>query len=809
MFEAPRKRIWAVLTLTVMSLPLSQPPALAVDRNGELQQAIKDGDSDGEYRARIELSAEWRDRGDFKQSVDHLVRAMQLAEHQSNSIHVVQARSMLGSVFAMMREPRHAAAAMLPAIETVLASDDALATANVLNDLALLMATLDRPTKSFTLGEFESLIGGSAKIQYPTWTGDQWNHVDLLGPKNLAKAKLLWNVFEKSDDSRAVLTKALNLTDLAKSPAHAARIAINLSRANAAQGDKKKAKLFVERGVEYLTQLEPNNEKVILLLALNRIAIQVRDRTTESPDAVAKRANVALALAQELKTNRLVSQAYGQLSELYQSEKRFDEALALTRQAIFAAQQVGAKDLLFRLQWRTGRLLRQMGKLDTAIKAYALAIKTLESPDLRSDLATGFGNQVGSASFREHVGELFYEQADLIFQQARSQKDVLTSGQLQGQLLQARQTVEQLKSAELSNYFQSDCVAQVRSKSKNIDRVVSDSTAIVYLVPLKDRLEILVSLENGHIEWASVDVDAKTLRATVTEFRQSLTDLIRESYDEPAQKLYGWIIEPIAKKLRDHHIKTLVFVPDGALRTVPMAALMNGEKHLIEEFAVAITPGLSLTDPQRIERRSVNILLSGLSEGIDGFAPLPNVPTELKRIGDLFGTRSTQLLNKQFVVNNVDQAVRKQPYGIVHIASHGKFSSNLDDTYILTHEGYDRRMTLDKLEGFIRPAQFRFDKQPIELLTLSACETAAGDDRAALGLAGIAIKAGARSAVASLWPVQDQETSELMATFYEHLINHPEMSKAQALQAAQKHILENVEYHPYYWSAFLIIGNWQ
>ena len=103
---------------------------------------------------------------------------------------------------------------------------------------------------------------------------------------------------------------------------------------------------------------------------------------------------------------------------------------------------------------------------------------------------------------------------------------------------------------------------------------------------------------------------------------------------------------------------------------------------------------------------------------------------------------------------------------------------------------------------------FRYRDEPLELLTLSACETAAGDDRAALGLAGIAVKAGARSALATLWYINDQASSELVAEFYRQL-KKPGMSRGKALQLAQLKLLNDPRYkHPCYWAPFLLINNW-
>ena len=250
-------------------------------------------------------------------------------------------------------------------------------------------------------------------------------------------------------------------------------------------------------------------------------------------------------------------------------------------------------------------------------------------------------------------------------------------------------------------------------------------------------------------------------------------------------------------------MQTLVFVPDGPLRTIPMAALVDGNgKFLIEKYPMAITPGLSLMPPQAIDRQNTVVLRSGLSESKQGFPELKFVPEELNRIGALYGGHD--LLNDTFTARNVNSALKETPYTIVHIASHGEFRSDSKETFLLT---FDNRIDLHELEMLIEPSKFA--GRPVELLMLSACQTAKGDDRAALGLAGVAVKAGARSAVATLWSVNDQASSQLVTQFYSELHDHPEISKAEALRRAQVKLISGKTYsHPAYWSPFLLIGNW-
>jgi CHAT domain-containing protein len=245
-------------------------------------------------------------------------------------------------------------------------------------------------------------------------------------------------------------------------------------------------------------------------------------------------------------------------------------------------------------------------------------------------------------------------------------------------------------------------------------------------------------------------------------------------------------------------------VPDGALRTIPMSALHDGEHFLIEKFAVAVSPGLELTIEAKTGRRPApRLMIGGISDSVQNFPALPNVPAEVAAIGKLFLQNDT-LMNGAYTNSSVEKMLTAGPFSIVHIASHGHIDNDVRKSFVLTD---DARLTLDDLERLIRP--FQLKDTPLELLALSACQTAAGDDRAALGLAGMAVKAGARSAFATLWFVNDKASAQVVIDFYTALKNSPERSKAQALQTAQKALIADRRFqHPCYWAPYLIIGNW-
>ena len=184
----------------------------------------------------------------------------------------------------------------------------------------------------------------------------------------------------------------------------------------------------------------------------------------------------------------------------------------------------------------------------------------------------------------------------------------------------------------------------------------------------------------------------------------------------------------------------------------------------------------------------------------EGLVDLPFVGLELDAIGDRFPGKV--LADAEVTKTALRSEILRGRNGIIHIATHAQFSSNADQTFLLT---WDQRIGVDGLDALLQPGDRR---DAIELLVLSACETASGDPRATLGLTGIAIQAGARSVLGTLWQVSDASTAELMARFYDYLQGG--MTKAEALSQAQRDLLNDPEFrHPFYWAPYILVGNWR
>jgi len=570
----------------------------------------------------------------------------------------------------------------------------------------------------------------------------------------------------------------------------------NAAMASIREGQYKEAENLLGEAWEKIQGLDDSQEKAYGLINIGLAYRSLRQHLYDPNDLLrhlALRAFYeAISVSEAIENPRTTSYALGHLGTLLQEEERYQEALELTRGAIFAAQQVNAHESLYRWQWQAARLLTRLDRIDEAISAYRHAVVNIQS--IRQEFTSCYGR--AQASFRELAGSVYLELVDLLLQQAAT---VEKAEQYEAYLLEAREAVEVLKAYELRDYFEDDCVDAARIGITRLD-IVSKTAIVIYPIILPHRTEILVSLPTGMKRFA-VHVEAESLAREVREFRHKLEKRTTREYLPHAQQLYNWLIRPLEADLANLTIDTLVFVPDGPLRTIPMAALHDGKKFLINKYALAITPGLNLTDPRPIDSENMRVLAVGLTESAQGFPPLPFVSDELLAIQTLCGARV--LLDQDFLIPNIQDALNDEYFNIVHIASHGQFEGQVDKTFLLSFED---KITMDLLDQYV--GIFKFHGGPLELLTLSACETAAGDDRAALGLAGVAIKTGARSALATLWFINDQASSILVAEFYRQ-IRDSSTSRAVALQRAQLRMLNDLRYeHPAYWSPFLLINNW-
>jgi CHAT domain-containing protein/tetratricopeptide (TPR) repeat protein len=547
--------------------------------------------------------------------------------------------------------------------------------------------------------------------------------------------------------------------------------------------------------------------------------------------------NTALEQAREIRDFRAQSVVLGSLGQLYERQENWEQAKGYTDRANRLISQISASDyqndLAYQWNWQLGRiLLKKMGQpyaiehpnIQKVIEFYEAAVNTLK--ELRKNIAS-FNPDI-QYDFRDEVEPVYRQYIDLLLLPNSASEEVT-----QEKLKRAVDTIEELQISEINDFFRDAC-AEV--KKVEIDKL--DSTAAVfYTILLPDRLEVIVFLPDRslkrythHRPQEGFEFFFKNLRF---DFDSKQSDLLFEI--DRAQQAYNWLIRDVEPELQKQEVKTLVFILDGALRKIPISALHDGEKYLIEKYPIAITPGFRLFPPQTeaidLQPNTPQILAVGRSDfeknsqPKPGFSDIQNVEVELNGILGKFNQPTTnKLFNESFTTEQLSQVLQLGVFPIVHFATHGQFNSNAEETFIIA---WDEVINLNQLGTLLRSS--RLDRQnpngktAIDLLVFSACQTAEGNNRAILGMAGAAIRAGARSTIATLWNVNDASTAHLMTKFYEVLsqmegngekeqMANPGRNKAEALRQAQLALLRgdyDEEFrNPHFWSPFVLVGNW-
>ncbi|MEM6500852.1 MAG: CHAT domain-containing protein [Cyanobacteria bacterium P01_C01_bin.89] len=412
-------------------------------------------------------------------------------------------------------------------------------------------------------------------------------------------------------------------------------------------------------------------------------------------------------------------------------------------------------------------------------------------------------------------------------------------------------TVERLESVwegQYEEHFDRDLEATVHtpgSIAATLRRArvqTGRKSAVLYAMPESYGLELRLVTEEGEVVIDMVPAaNTEAIAQVVQQFRQSLTNPLErkvgsDRYLTSAQQLYQWIMAPVAQALEDADVDVVIFCMGEGLRAVPFAALHDGEQFLVEKYAVAQIPGFSLFEARHRSLKNEQVLAMGASE-FQAQVPLPGVPVELETILGLGDTgpsaeeaepwKGASFLNSRFTLKALEEEHRSGEFGIIHLATHAEFrTGKSDQSYI---QLWSEQLTLDKL------VSLNWTDPMVELLVLSACQTAVGDSEAEMGFAGLAVNSGVRSALASLWVVSDRGTLALMGEFYRQLKQTPTRVDAlretqlamirgevavdgnritrgtrggiivlpQILQANGRESLS----HPYYWSAFSMIGN--
>jgi CHAT domain-containing protein len=531
-----------------------------------------------------------------------------------------------------------------------------------------------------------------------------------------------------------------------------------------------------------LAQLSPSQVDLVQLageiLSLPPSETQVRfllDLAPLSPAPLSLLQEAARS-AEAVGEPRSRSWALGALGNYYERQENYRDSLRLSQQASWAANLALDWARQAQWQWQVARAYRQLGETERALPAYRLAVKAVGR--LRQNLA---GERLAQPLYLDTIEPLLRDYLEFLLAQPAPPPSLLA---------EAVQVVRLNQLAELDNYFGDICQVAVQSTPQQ------PGTALVYWVMLPSGTKALLEWPDGSFSLFHLPISAADLKRQVLVWRKNLMERFSRSYQRESRSLYEALMRPLVAELEARQLRHLVFVPDGILRSVPMAALYDSQRqqYLVEQFAIGYSLGLGgklvAAPPPEFP------LIAGRSSASRQFPnPLPGAEQETRQLQGLLG--GTRLFNEKFTPVSLAAHLKNPDYKLLHLASHGQFTGLAEEALIQTGT---ESLSLAQFERLLRERQ-----SPLAHLTLSACETATGSRYAALGLAGIGIRSGIASVLGSLWYASDRATADLILDFY-HNWRQDERLEEALKQSQIRQIRQGLtESHPANWAAFILV----
>jgi CHAT domain-containing protein len=517
--------------------------------------------------------------------------------------------------------------------------------------------------------------------------------------------------------------------------------------------------------IAILDQLPDSRSKIYLAIKLAEV----------EPEKTVEILTQAIETGEKLNDSRALSFAYGAIGNHYEKQSSLQQALESTQKAQLAAEKAISFDSLYRWQWQAGRLYQAMGNRQASLNSYRGAIASLQN--IRTNLIAASKQQ--QLDVREEYEPVYREMLNLLLENEDRDR-----------IEEALKIADLIQISDLQSFFGDDCL-EVQGNVESQKFLKRNNAALIRAIVLKDRTYIVLELPDGSLKRYPVNLSKQELETQILNWRFYLEKLSQTRYIVGSKSLYNLLIRPLEKDLQQASVSRLVFVNDGILRNVPMAALYDGKNYLIKKYAISYSLGLNFKiDPPKKKGKT---LAFGLTVGTNNFPPLPYVKEELSRVQKLVD--SEEFLDRAFTKDNLRQKI-EEGFSVVHIATHGKFEGEAENAFI---QAFDNKISLSELEEILSESS-----TPIDLLILSACETAKGNDLAVLGLAGMSVRAGVGTTLGSLWSVNDAENAKLIADFYTFLQQKP-IDRADALRQAQLKQIDRPESHPGIWASSIIL----
>lgn len=487
-------------------------------------------------------------------------------------------------------------------------------------------------------------------------------------------------------------------------------------------------------------------------------------------------------ISQQLGDPQLQSYVYLELANFYFKNQNLVSALKYAKQVQESATPELASESLYRSQKLLGDIYQLMGRRSLAIDSYRSSISSIDILNRSiSKVNSDFVRQFNLA-----IQPVYRSTLKAILEQP-----TVSPRELNEALIISNK----LRLSELVSYFGENCFEVDRQQLKS---KLNPHVAIINSIVLQDKVFFILQLPNGKIVKNDGLISEHRLNKLATQWRKELQAGFAWEFRDRSQFFYDLIVRPFERELESVRVKKIIFIQDGILRNLPMAALLDEDRFLVEKWAISSSIGFKLksSPTPKINPRA---LVFGLSNP-DRFQPqwvtISGVLTEISQIKRFVEAR--EFLNSKFTLENLKTELKEDDYSILHLATHGFFGGTADTSYVLA---YDRKISMVELENALEVG-----KQAPDLLVLSACETALSSKLSVLGIAGVATKSGVENTIGSLWQVQDENQTEIIERFYTNL-NQDLSNVAEALQKTQIEQIHKFA-HPQKWAALNLISSY-
>ncbi|MEC4805824.1 MAG: CHAT domain-containing protein [Jaaginema sp. PMC 1079.18] len=552
--------------------------------------------------------------------------------------------------------------------------------------------------------------------------------------------------------------------------------------------------------LQQLNSLPPSQKTVDARINLANTLLQLKN-SANFPE-IETQLQQSLNQAEQIHNKRSQSYAVGKLGTLYEQKQQWEQALTSTTTAISLTQD---ESLTYQWEWQLGRILAKQGKIKDAIAAYEQSIQSLDK--VRKDLVS-LQNPETRFLFRDNVEPVYRELVDLLLPKDNTNAD-------ENNLEKSIYYIDALQLAELEDYLRCDLSEalgegdRADKLARHLAKITQDdpTLAFLYTIILPQKFVAILKLPNqSRLLYHVTNVTDTEVLSTIKQASKNLTDeklFSLQHHSEPLFQLYQWLLADFEDELKNNNIQTLSFVLDRTLQSIPPSTLYDGEKFLIQKgYNVTVTPTIQLFQTQPWSFSNQNTLVIGaVKDRLPNFASLtPKVPEQIEQISQILPNYEL-LTQGNFTKQTLRDRLNNGNYNILHFATHGKFSSRFEDTYIITDdEGEDYRININQFSQLIQQTT---SQNNLDLLVFSACETASGDRRAILGMSGIAIRSGAIGTIGTAWTSEQGATNTFVTHFYKYLVEQ-KVSKAEALRLAQLDMIQTSK--PKQWAPFILIG---